>query len=274
MASETKAAEIFESVKQWGRWGADDERGALNLLTADRVKAAAALVKTGRTVSCAHDLATVPSVEDHSPAQHMMLMAGDAPEASGVDGYAQSTDYLGMACHGMGVSHIDALCHVFVDDQMYNGFAASDVKSTGAMKNSIASAKGGIVGRGVLLDIPRLRGVDWIEPPDTIGPDELAGAVAAQGSAGRLGRHPDRGHRPGRAPGRPRTVDPVRPGPGRPPPRLHPLVEGSRHLRARQRRHLRPAPARMSSTAGPFPSTSAASPGWASISSTISTCSG
>jgi kynurenine formamidase len=183
VASETKVEDIFESVKQWGRWGADDERGALNLLTADRVQAAAALVRSGQTVSCAHDLASVPSVEDATPSLHMMLMAGDAPEASGVDGYAQSTDYLGMACHGMGVSHIDALCHVFVNDQMYNGFDASDVKSTGAMKNSIAAAAGGIVGRGVLLDIPRLRGVDWIEPPDTIGPDELAGAAAAQGSA-------------------------------------------------------------------------------------------
>ncbi|HEY2301526.1 MAG TPA: cyclase family protein [Acidimicrobiales bacterium] len=183
MASETKVAEIFESVKQWGRWGTDDERGALNLLTAERVKAAAGLVQTGVTVSCAHDLGTVPSVEDQTPPQHMMLMAGDSPEASGVPGYAQSTDYLGMACHGMGVSHIDALCHVFVGDQMYNGFASSDVKSTGAMKNSIAAAAGGIVGRGVLLDIPRLRGVDWIEPPDSIGPDELAAAAAAQGSA-------------------------------------------------------------------------------------------
>jgi kynurenine formamidase len=172
--------EIFESVKRWGRFGPDDERGGLNLLTPERIVRAAALVRSGRTISCAHDLETEPSIENATPAQHMMLMAGDSPEASGIPGYAQSTDYLGMACHGMGVSHIDALCHVFVEGRMYNGFAASDVKSVGAMRNSIAAAAGGIVGRGVLLDVPRLRGVDWIDPPGTIGPDELSAAAAAQ----------------------------------------------------------------------------------------------
>jgi kynurenine formamidase len=172
--------DIFGSVKRWGRWGPDDERGALNLLTPERVVHAAGLVRSGRTVSCAHDLETEPSVENATPAQHMMLMAGDSPEASGVPGYAQSTDYLGTACHGMGVSHIDALCHVFVEGLMYNGFAATEVKSVGAMRNSIAAAAGGIVGRGVLLDVPRLRGVRWIEPPDTIGPGELDAAAAAE----------------------------------------------------------------------------------------------
>ena len=73
----------------------------------------------------------------------------------------------------MANSHIDALCHVFVDGQMYNGFPASDVTSVGARRNSIEAAFDGIVGRGVLLDIPRLRGVEWLEPGDAIAPDEL-----------------------------------------------------------------------------------------------------
>ena len=80
----------------------------------------------------------------------------------------------------MAVSHIDALCHVFVDGQMYNGFPATDVTSRGAQRNSIEAAFGGIVGRGVLLDIPRLRGVEWLEPGDAISPDELDAACAAQ----------------------------------------------------------------------------------------------
>ncbi len=172
--------EIFESVKRWGRFGPDDQRGALNLLTPERVARAAGLVRRGQTVSCAHDLETEPSVENATPAQHMMLMAADSPEASGVPGYAQSTDYVGTACHGMGVSHIDALCHVFVKGRMYNGVPASEVKSTGAMRNSIAAAAGGIVGRGVLLDIPRLRGVEWVEPPGAITGGELAEAAEAQ----------------------------------------------------------------------------------------------
>ena len=89
-------------------------------------------------------------------------------------------DYIGIACHGMATSHIDALCHVFVRGQMYNGFPASDVKSTGATRNSIMAARDGIVSRGVLLDIPRLRGVPWLEPGTSIARAELEAAERAQ----------------------------------------------------------------------------------------------
>jgi kynurenine formamidase len=80
----------------------------------------------------------------------------------------------------MAVSHIDALCHVFVDGQMYNGFPMSDVTSLGARHNAIDAAFGGVVGRGLLLDIPRLRGAEWLEPGDVVAPDELDRACAAQ----------------------------------------------------------------------------------------------
>ena len=119
-----------------------------------------------------------------------------------------SADFIGVAFHGMAVSHIDALCHVFVDGQMYNGFPASEVKSLGAKRNSIAAAFGGIVGRGVLLDIPRLRGVEWLEPGDAISPDELDAASAAQQVDGRARRHPARLHRPRRAARAARTLGP------------------------------------------------------------------
>jgi kynurenine formamidase len=173
--------ELFESVKSWGRWGIDDERGALNLLTSEHVTKAAALVKVGEVVSCGRDFSVGPSIDDPLPPQHMMLIAGDAPAGSGVPGFEESVDFLGIACHGMGVSHIDALCHVFVHGRMYNDFPASDVKSVGAMRNSIAGAARGIVGRGVLIDIPRLRGTQWLEPSDIISPDELEGAIRVQG---------------------------------------------------------------------------------------------
>ena len=96
-----------------------------------------------------------------------MLVAGDLARGSQLQ---SSADFIGVSFHGMAVSHIDALCHVFVDGQMYNGFPASDVTSRGARRNSIKAAFGGIVGRGVLLDIPRLRGVEWLEPGDAITP--------------------------------------------------------------------------------------------------------
>jgi kynurenine formamidase len=171
----------FEAVKNWGRWGPEDERGALNYLTPERRAAAARGVRDGVVVSCARELMTQPGVDNPSPAQHMMLMAGDARDGAGVPGLEASMDYLGVACHGMAVSHIDALCHVFVAGRMYNGFSAAEVRSTGARRNSIMAARDGIVGRGVLLDVPRLRGVDWLEPGEAIGPDELERAERAQG---------------------------------------------------------------------------------------------
>lgn len=172
---------IFEAVKNWGRWGPDDERGALNLLTPEKAAQAAGLVRRGRVVSCALELPVIPSVENPTPAQHMMLIAGDSLDATGVQGLETALDFVGVAFHGMAVSHMDALCHVFVKGRMYNGYPASDVRSVGALRNSIGAAFDGVVGRGVLLDVPRHRQVDWLEPGEAIGPEELDAVAAAQG---------------------------------------------------------------------------------------------
>jgi hypothetical protein len=141
---------MFESVKNWGRWGRD-ERGALNYITPARRESAARLVRDGEAVSCALELPVLPGPDNPNPAQHHMVLGGDAPEGSGIPHLEVSLDYIGIACHGMATSHIDALCHVFVKGQMYNGFPAGDVKSNGAERNSIMAARDGIVGRGILL---------------------------------------------------------------------------------------------------------------------------
>ena len=180
--SEARMREIFEAVKSWGRWGKADERGALNLITPEKRRAAAGLVRTGEVVSLARELPVQPSPENPNPALHMMVVGGDScgPESHGVAGLETTMDFVGVAFHGMAVSHIDALCHVAVNGQMYNGFPVTDVKSTGAQRNSIQAAKDGIVSRGVLLDLPRLRGVPWLELGDTISPQELDAAERAQ----------------------------------------------------------------------------------------------
>jgi kynurenine formamidase len=171
---------VFEEVKNWGRWGAEDEAGALNLITPEKRREAAAAVVTGETISCARDLAVQPSVENPHPALHMMIQGGDDCVIPGV-GLESAMDFVGVAFHGMATSHIDALCHVFVDELMYNGFPASDVKSTGARHGSIMCAKDGIVSRGVLLDVPRTQGVEWLEPRTAITIQDLEAAEAAQG---------------------------------------------------------------------------------------------
>jgi kynurenine formamidase len=171
---------VFEEVKNWGRWGADDEAGALNLITPEKRREAAASVISGEAISCARELAVRPSIENPHPALHMMIQGGDDCVVPGV-GLETAMDFVGVAFHGMATSHIDALCHVFVDELMYNGFPASEVKSTGARRGSIMCAKDGIVSRGVLLDIPRTQGLEWIEPQTAITIADLEAAEAAQG---------------------------------------------------------------------------------------------
>ena len=171
--------EIFESSKNWGRWGADDEVGALNLITAEVRKAAAAAVRQGLAVSCSLDMPVDPAPDNPHPALHMMVQGGDDCLVPGF-GLESTADFVGVAFHGMASSHLDALCHVAVGGKIYNDFDVTEVKSTGAQRNSVMAAKNGIVSRGVLLDIPRLRGVEWLEPGDVISPDELDAAEEAQ----------------------------------------------------------------------------------------------
>jgi kynurenine formamidase len=114
----------------------------------------------------------------------MMVAGGDDCCSPGVPGLEASTDFIGIAYHGTASTHIDALCHVFVDGKMYNGFPASDVKSTGARRNSIMAAKDGIVSRGVLLDIPWTRGLPWLEPGDRSHMITVAHLEAAEAEAG------------------------------------------------------------------------------------------
>jgi len=172
---------LFDQVSNWGRWGADDERGALNHLGPDQVRAAAALVTEGRTVSLSRNFPTQPGPENPWPAQHHMVIAGDDPCVPGMDGLQVSTDYIGIAFHGMASSHIDALCHVFAEGRMYNGHPATDVKSTGARRNTIMSARDGVVGRGVLLDVPRALGVEFCDPEHMVTIEELQACEAALG---------------------------------------------------------------------------------------------
>ena len=95
-----------------------------------------------------------------------------------------TADYLGINTHGYANTHLDALCHLIWEGKMYNGFAATEVGSTGALKLAVDVARNGVIGRGVLLDIPRLRNVAWLEPGEHIYPDELDAASPRARSVG------------------------------------------------------------------------------------------
>jgi kynurenine formamidase len=168
-------------VRTWGRWGPEDEGGTLAYLTPQRRARAAGLVQTGRAYSLAHDLALVPNAEQPFPSQHHMLASGDALETAGIPGYEATSDFVGTDVHGLGTTHLDALCHMFVRGQMYNGGRPEDVPSSGATRNTVMTLADGIVGRGVLLDVPGALGRPYLDADHAIAPDELEAAEQAQG---------------------------------------------------------------------------------------------
>jgi kynurenine formamidase len=178
--AEISAAEfrdLFERVSNWGRWGPDDERGALNYLTPERVAAAAALVSRGRTISLSRPLNTEREPDNPEPADHRMTML----DGSDSHGLAFVKDYIGVDYHNDSHSHLDALCHVSYDGRLYNGRPADSVSASGAAVETVEVLKDGLIGRGVLLDIPRARGVRWLEPGDSVFPGDLDEAERSEG---------------------------------------------------------------------------------------------
>lgn len=171
---------MYESLKAWGRWGEDDERGALNYLTPERSLAACATVRTGQSISLAHDLATEPLPEHPHPVQHHMLASGDARDSSGIAGYEAARDHLALDVHGLWTTHVDALSHMFVRGEMYGGRPASEVRSDGARANSVMSMAEGVVGRGILLDIPRVLGVEHLGAGEVVSVADLERAERAE----------------------------------------------------------------------------------------------
>ncbi|HKD68792.1 MAG TPA: cyclase family protein [Candidatus Binataceae bacterium] len=168
-------AGLLEKVSNWGRWGREDQRGALNFITGERRAAAARLVQSGETVSLSVPLATRPSRDNPRPVTHLMIRSGIVGHPLGSSGAA---DYFAIEPHGLATTHLDALCHHFWRGRMYNGFELNEVDFQGAHRCAIDVCREGIVSRGVLLDIPKIRGVDWIEPGGAIYPADLEAAEA------------------------------------------------------------------------------------------------
>ncbi len=185
LPTEQEALGYAKTCSNWGRWGSDDQLGTLNLITEEKRRQAASLVKEGVSVSCAWPITSDTPGEHFSKVLHYMIEAGEAygPGSEGELGEPQwSLDFIGLAYHGNSITHMDALCHVFSQGKMYNGLPSSMVSAAnGATAESIELAHKTIVTRGVLLDIPRLRGVQWLEPGTAILPEDLEEAEKAEG---------------------------------------------------------------------------------------------
>ena len=157
--------------RNWGRWGADDQKGAINLITPEKRVQAAGLVRSGRSVSLSRDVPVLPGRLNPMPAQHFVRLHENA-----------ATDYYGIAYHGYVTTHVDALCHVWDSDGMWQGRdPRAEVQSDGVRFGGIEHWREGITTRGVLLDVPRHRGVPSVTLDAPVHGDELEANARAQG---------------------------------------------------------------------------------------------
>jgi len=166
--------------RTWGRWGADDELGAANLSTPERVRAAAGLVRRGAVFSLALPMdgdGPMTGRNGRVNPQHVMLRDGGDMADGDVQGYTDDAVYLPLQAS----TQWDALCHFLHEGRAYNGRDRDSVTSRGARYNSITNLADKAIGRGVLLDLPAASGRPWLEPGEAVQPEDLARCAAHQG---------------------------------------------------------------------------------------------
>ncbi|WP_395693524.1 cyclase family protein [Nocardioides sp.] len=172
--------DLGAAISNWGRWGADDEIGTLNHVTEERILAAAALVRRGRVFDLGMPLdahGPQPGGVRFNPIHRMSVTPSDY--ANSADGMVAADDMVMMTLQA--ATQWDSLAHVGYDDRLYNDVPASAVNSFGASRNAIDKTVGRMVGRGVLLDIARLKEVDSLASGERIEAEDLEAAERRQG---------------------------------------------------------------------------------------------
>jgi kynurenine formamidase len=166
-ATQSDVDRWMNELSNWGRWGKDDQIGAVHLITPAKRKQAASLVREGYSVSLAHNAETEKTADNPSPFVHKMLATGSHPDGQFV------LDEYSVAYHGYAHTHMDALCHMAWHGKMYNNFPQTDVTDQGAKELPITGYKNGIFTRGILIDVPRLKNASFLEPGTAIYPEDL-----------------------------------------------------------------------------------------------------
>jgi kynurenine formamidase len=162
--------QLMTQLSNWNRWGKDDQLGAVNLITPAKRKQAAALVKEGVSFSLARNAEFENAVDNPQPIVRKMTRVGVGAAPTGI---GNTGDTFFISYHGYAHTHMDSLCHFLYDGKMYNGYSQDVVTEKGAANNSIINFKNGIVTRGVLVDMARHKGVDYLEPRTPIYPEDL-----------------------------------------------------------------------------------------------------
>jgi kynurenine formamidase len=158
---------MMTSLSNWGRWGKEDQRGALNLITPQKRKQAAALVEDGVVVSMAHPVVKEPLDGSAAFMHRMVNLPKEGAEIS------SSGDEYSVQYHGFTQTHLDGLCHLAYKGKLYNGFSQKEVTAKGAGKLGIENVQGGIVTRGVLMDMPALFEARYLKGGQPIYPEDL-----------------------------------------------------------------------------------------------------
>src|SRR5262245_59493602 len=157
-------ARWMKDLSNWGPWGADDQRGTLNLITAEKRKQALTLVRDGVSVSLAHTLDKEPFPDNPRPLGQQMVL----------DNGGHAMDLYTIWYHGSTITHIDSLCHYSFEGKIFNGFACAEIaQGPGCPMNGIEKQKNGIITRGIIVDLPRMKNVPYLEPGAAVYPTDL-----------------------------------------------------------------------------------------------------
>lgn len=165
---------LFDAVRTWGHWAPAD-RGAWNRVTAEHVRRATAGVRSGTVVPMALPWNTRSGPDNRRPALHHMTDLGDveAPEP------ATHKDFIAADYHGKGVTHLDALSHIAYQGKLYDGRTAKEVVDAAGARFGAVSTLGALVTRGVLLDLPAVLGIRWLEPGQAVRAKDIVAAEKA-----------------------------------------------------------------------------------------------
>jgi kynurenine formamidase len=166
-ATRTDVDRWMTDISNWNRWGKSDQMGSVNLITPAKRKQAAALVSEGVPVSLAHNTDTKKAPDNGNPFRLKMLSTGEHPA-----GQFLVDDYQ-VTYHGLAHTHMDALSHMSWNGKLYNDVPITAVTGEGATQLAVTAFKNGIFTRGILVDIPRLKGLPWLEPGTAIYPEDL-----------------------------------------------------------------------------------------------------
>lgn len=174
--SDDDLAALFDRVDNAGRWGSDDELGTLNFITPAKRVEAAALVELGEVLSLAVPIAARPRPAGPAAVDHQLFYGNDPDNPVHMPPHAG--DFLGLDLHQHGLTHLDCVSHMGSHDgRVYNGRRFEDVaQPDGLTHGSIFAQRGGIVSRGVLLDIAAGLGRDWLEPTHAFSAADLEAA--------------------------------------------------------------------------------------------------